>query len=292
MHNNLTGFKTVLQQRGGNLSNPNMIKAFDTACASCHASCGQCHVSRPTYTGGGLLSGHTFKKVASQDDTCTACHGARIGSDYYGEIAGSPGDVHYMKGGMPCIKCHTEAEFHGSVATGMTRYTSSGGPTCLGCHPEAAPGKSDIAQHNIHGGKIECQVCHSASSYKGCTNCHAGVDDKGLPYRTTDPTVLDFKIGLNPQETPGQPYDYVLLRQAPATKDMLGYFGSNLLPNFDAVPTWKYTTPHNIQRQTTQNASCNSCHGHPELFLNQSDLGPGSSAADQKLIVPTIPKKQ
>ena len=32
-------------------------------------------------------------------------------------------------------------------------------------------------------------------------------------------------------------------------------------------PTWQYATPHNIQKHTPQNASCDACHGHRELFL-------------------------
>jgi len=292
MHNNLTGFKTVLSQRGGDFSNPVLVKAFNMSCNGCHASCGQCHVSRPSYAGGGLLSGHTFKKQASQNDTCTACHGARVGADYYGEIAGASGDVHYMKGGMPCVKCHTDAEFHGAVQPGATRYTTATGPTCSSCHPEVLAGTSGITQHAIHGNKLDCQVCHSSGNYKGCANCHAGVDDKGLYYRTTDPTLFTFKIGLNPSKSTEHPADYVLLRKIPTTETMLDSFGTNLLPNFDAVSTWKYTTPHNIQRITPQNQSCNSCHGHPELFLSTGDLGTTASEADQKLIVPNPPGKQ
>ncbi len=47
---------------------------------------------------------------------------------------------------------------------------------------------------------------------------------------------------------------------------------------------------HNIQLKTPQNASCDSCHGHPELFLNEADVEPTLREANQGVIVPKTPE--
>ncbi|MCJ7725856.1 MAG: hypothetical protein MUP76_05645, partial [Acidimicrobiia bacterium] len=63
----------------------------------------------------------------------------------------------------------------------------------------------------------------------------------------------------------------------------------DLLPNFDARPTWVYATPHNIQRNTPQNASCGSCHGNAELFLTEDRVAPEELEANRPVIVIEIP---
>jgi thiosulfate/3-mercaptopyruvate sulfurtransferase len=119
-----------------------------------------------------------------------------------------------------------------------------------------------------------------------------GKDDQGLPYRKTDPTQFEFKIGLNPQQSEERPWEYVLLRHAPVARDTFAYYGENLLPNFDAVPTWKYTTPHNIQRITPQNQECNNCHGQADLFLTADDVLPDEMEANSAVIVTEIPAQK
>ena len=64
---------------------------------------------------------------------------------------------------------------------------------------------------------------------------------------------------------------------------------TNLLPEFDNLPTWKYTTPHNMQRITPQNASCNSCHGQTDLFLTENDVVAEELEANRDVIVPRVP---
>jgi hypothetical protein len=81
----------------------------------------------------------------------------------------------------------------------------------------------------------------------------------------------------------------VLLRHVPVTPDIFSYYGENLLPNFDNEPTWKYTTPHNIQRVTPQNSECNNCHGNADLFLTEGDLSPGELEANKSVIVTELP---
>ena len=40
-----------------------METARERHCSQCHASCGQCHVSRPNYVSGGFLAQHQFRKT-------------------------------------------------------------------------------------------------------------------------------------------------------------------------------------------------------------------------------------
>lgn len=289
LHFTLQGYETVLQARGADFSNPQMAEAFGNHCNDCHTTCGQCHVSRPTYTGGGLIAGHTFKEVASIRDTCLACHGGRVGPEYQGKNEGVEGDVHWMKQGMPCIDCHDVTDFHGDGTEYAHRYDGGPMPACVDCHEDVGSGNDGVPQHAMHGEKVACQVCHSAGDYKQCFNCHVGKDDEGLVYRQLDPSEMDFKIGLNPLKSEERPWDYVLLRHIPVTRDIFEYYGEDLLPEFDNVPTWKYTTPHNIQRVTTQNSECSNCHGNADLFLTADDVAEDELEANQSVIVPEVP---
>ena len=40
----------------------------------------------------------------------------------------------------------------------------------------------------------------------------------------------------------------MVLRHVPIDPDNFAFYGKDVLANFDALPTWKYATPHNIQR--------------------------------------------
>jgi hypothetical protein len=71
--------------------------------------------------------------------------------------------------------------------------------------------------------------------------------------------------------------------------DTFAFYGDDLLPDFDNAPTWKYATPHNIQRITAQNESCDSCHGNAELFLTADDVAPEEREANAAVIVEEVP---
>jgi thiosulfate/3-mercaptopyruvate sulfurtransferase len=111
----------------------------------------------------------------------------------------------------------------------------------------------------------------------------------GNPFFATDGSYLTFMIGLNPLESYDRPYEYVTLRHVPIAKDSYAFYGDNLLPNFDALPTWVYTTPHNIQRNTPQTESCDACHGNADLFLTADKVYPEELNANLPVIVNTIP---
>ncbi len=288
LHTTIGGFESTLATRGGTMGSGHLQEGFDNHCAKCHASCGQCHVSRPTSVGGGLLSGHDFVKTPPMKETCTSCHVTRVGQEFLGENEGFDGDVHWTKAAMLCNKCHGN-ELHAATKEGEDRYTKSGARECLDCHEKVTPGKSGIQQHDIHGDKMSCQVCHSVT-YKNCYGCHVGKDDKDVKYFKTEATEMDFKIGLNPLQSAERPYKYVTLRHAPASASGFDFYAKDLLPGFNAVPTWKYATPHNIQKKTPQNSSCNTCHGNAKLFLTASDIRPAEVEANRKVVVPEVPK--
>ncbi len=295
LHFDSHGYDTIIGQRLGDA--PESHAAWEEAeanhCSSCHTTCGQCHISQPTSVGGGLISGHQFKSVQAFTRTCTGCHGSRINSEYTGLNEGIPADVHWTKGGMACFKCHTGPELHGMNADGepvdkTERYDGAQSPACTNCHPDAVAGKSEIMQHNIHGEKLACQVCHSVEN-KSCYSCHVQKNEEGVPFYKIEPSVMDFKIGLNPKKSEDRPWDYVVLRHAPIDPDNFDFYGEDILGNFDALPTWKYATPHNIQRNTPQTATCDGCHGNADIFLSEEDLLPYEVEANQGVIPTKLP---
>jgi thiosulfate/3-mercaptopyruvate sulfurtransferase len=288
LHATLSGFQTAIEGRGGTLEEGSpLATAFENHCQQCHTSCGQCHVSRPDEVGGGLISDHEFRDTPSTKNNCVACHGSRVGAEYLGENEGIPADVHWTEATMLCTSCHGE-ELHGSGETVATRYDNPDLARCEDCHEDALSDTGDNPQHQQHLDDLSCQVCHSVA-YKNCYSCHVALDEKGLPCRTSEPSVMDFEIGYNPLQSPERPYKYVLLRHVPTCADTCDYYGEDLLSDFDALPTWKYTTPHNIQLNTPQNESCEACHSNREIFLTEEDILPEEKESNKDIIVTEFP---
>jgi hypothetical protein len=288
LHYTLTPYKTLTEKRAS--SDPGVRTKLSQArsihCNDCHASCGQCHVSRPTSVEGGLVGKHTFQKKPSMTENCTACHGTRVGNEYQGKNSGIPADLHFAKEAMTCNHCHKATEMHGEGKSGHgDRYDQTNGPQCLDCHKEVASPKGKNKFHSLHTGKLSCYVCHSVE-YKNCYGCHVGKDKEGLPYYKTAPSRMDFKIGLNPNPTPRRPYAFVLVRHIPVDRDTFKYYVPEGLKTFDALPTWKVTTPHNIQLYTAQNEKCENCHGNQKWFLKKEDVDPEDREANKSVIVP------
>lgn len=281
-HRQLTGYRTLIAARAGvDELTPGLEQMFQENCFTCHATCGQCHISRPHSVGKGFVRGHQFLKRPSMTENCTACHGSRIGEEFRGQHAGLPADVHYNKG-MQCVACHDAAELHGHGDQGDTRYQVAEAPGCDDCHQV----ENDNPFHAVHGDRLSCQVCHSVP-YKNCYSCHVG---EGLER----PSELDFEIGRNPLVSPQRPHEYVVLRHIPIAPDSYRDYEPGGLPAYSSLPTWKFTTPHNIQRLTPQTADCTtSCHNNAEIFLTESDLAdlsPEEIAANQGVIVREIPR--
>jgi hypothetical protein len=288
LHTTVSGMQAALEARGGNLEEGSpLATAFENHCQQCHTSCGQCHVSRPDELGGGLVSEHEFRETPSMQYNCVACHGARVGDEYLGKNAGIPGDVHWTKAGMTCVDCHSQ-ELHGSGQSVDTRYQNPEAVKCEDCHTDVWTNTEGNPQHEQHLSDLSCQVCHSLA-YKNCYNCHIAIDEEGIPCRTSDPSEMHFEIGYNPIRSSERPYEYVVLRHIPNCSDTCDYYGDNLLPNYNALPTWKYATPHNIQLNTPQNESCNACHGNKELFLTEEDVSEAEREANRRVIIEEVP---
>ncbi len=292
LHTNLAGYRTVLLSRSSPEKTAQIETMMDNHCEPCHtATCGQCHVSRPARLGGGLVAGHLFENRPAINLTCAGCHGSRIETEYKGHNSAVPGDVHWTQAQMTCSACHQAAEFHGMVAEYVHRYDGPPLPSCEagGCHPGVSE-DDGIAEHDdTHLNALSCQACHS-TTYKNCYGCHVGVEDGAAYYDVEEPQ-LAFKIGRNPIQGRYRPWKYVPVRHVPITVDSFAYYGEDLLPNFDTVPTWKYTTPHNIQRITPQTQSCNACHGNAEFFLTADDVAPGELDANRRVIVEELPAR-
>jgi hypothetical protein len=295
LHSTINGFYTHLAARGcdceecGCAGDERLLTAINNHCSACHTSCGQCHVSRPDSAGGGFVSAHDFKERPSTVESCTACHGSRVDAEYFGRNEGVPGDVHQTTSeGMSCMKCHGN-ETHGSGELVSDRYSNPDLVRCTDCHQDVLADSNP--QHQQHIDDLSCQVCHSVE-YKNCYSCHVDQSDKGDCIFSTEPSQMDFKIGLNPLNNSERAYKYVVVRHVPVVPDIFAFYGENLMPGYDNVSTWKYATPHNIQLSTPQNENCNACHGHPELFLTAEDVRPEELEANRDVIVPynQIPK--
>ncbi|MCG8608193.1 hypothetical protein MJD09_24810 [bacterium] len=284
LHASLEGYKETIRARAGQGQlSPELEGMFQAQCATCHTSCGQCHISRPTSVGGGFIAGHNFNRRPSMTENCTACHGSRIGEEFRGQHAGISADVHYNRG-MQCVACHSAEDVHASTPGAKHRYDESSPVRCEDCHEIA----NSNAYHAVHNDRLSCQVCHS-QPYKNCYSCHVGQDSKGL----MQPSELDFKIGRNPIKSASKPFDYVVLRHVPIAPNSYDDWAPGQLTNFAALPTWKYATPHNIQKNTPQTANCtSSCHNNADVFLTPNDLQkltPEEQAANATVVVDEIP---
>ena len=279
MHFTVRGEENLMKSRAAHRW-PDVQPVFRQACQSCHASCGDCHVSKAKSARGGLMNGHLFVKRPPMEEGCGTCHGGRVAPEYLGKNEGFPPDVHWQKAKMDCVACHPAAQMHGDGTAYPDRHAVRTKPQCLSCHPNAKAAGSPIEQHAVHQDRVTCVVCHS-TVYRGCENCHVGAGAKSS---------LQFKIGKTARTD--APYQFTLLRHVPTVRTMLDPKLKDGMPNYDAVPTWKDTTPHNIQRKTPRTASCNNCHGNARIFLKPGDLNPAEAAANAKVVMPGIPPRR
>ena len=295
LHVSLSPFKKMIDIRSDKAADVHakVDNAREHHCTSCHSSCGQCHISRPEAVEGGLLEGHLFLKRPPMQQVCTACHGSRIEKEYFGKNKGMKPDIHREKY-FKCNKCHTADEMHGDGQEHANRYDVENGPKCSDCHEKIYDVKAKNAKnHWIHKDRVNCQVCHS-QPYKNCYACHFGKDKQGLKYFKTKESSMNFKIGLNPLRSEKRPEKYVLLRHIPVDQESFKFYVADGLPNFSKLPTWKMATPHNIRRQTSQNKTCNNCHGNDQLFLLTKDVEAKYAEANTAVVLTKeqLPKKR
>jgi len=80
----------------------------------------------------------------------------------------------------------------------------------------------------------------------------------------------------------------MLVRHVSMDPKLFDHYEKDVFTRFDEIPTWKRTSPHNIQRKTWQAATCNHCHGNRDLFLSTWDLLAYEIAANRPVVVSDI----
>jgi hypothetical protein len=295
IHNGFGQMRKVTMRSG--LSGPDdfsklpahQIEGYTNNCATCHGTCGNCHVVRPALGGGGLAKGHAFTKQPDMVSTCVTCHSSRGGHAYMGVASGTQADVHLKKAGFKCMDCHTGGELHGNGGKAIQRYAYKGLPKCEQCHSGK---QTSNMYHTIHYDDFNCQVCHS-QNYNNCGSCHVHGEGARIP------SYLDYKIALNPIPDVKTGYKFSLVRRTLAAPDNWEKFGVTTYTNFDIFPTYNFTTPHNILRwtvrtQVAEGASCSAnCHIRNEggtlvnkkNFLFQENLLDWEKGATTKIAV-------
>ena len=251
-------------------------KVFEGSCRSCHASCGDCHVKAPVIGGvnTGLLKGHRFVK-RDEGKTCGLCHGGRIYPEFTGEYGGAA-DIHYQKG-MICVDCHKKGALHGnSVVPYIFRKEVKERPRCNNCH-KIGQEKTELAKtsHKSHNNKVSCYACHSGGAYRNCYDCHLG---KGA---TSKP---GFILGLNPRDKK----IVTTLRVIPTVRETFKT-ADIAMEQFDRLPNYWDTAPHNIRKRTERTRSCEVCHEEKKDFLTKDMLLKDGSKANEGLVY--IPKR-
>jgi hypothetical protein len=242
------------------------IEGYNNNCAQCHGTCGNCHVVRPAMGGGGLSAGHNFNKTPDMQNVCVTCH----------TKGNQPEDLH-QEMGFECLSCHDGQEIHGDGQPVDQRYAYTELPTCEKCHPSSENSTANTF-HRLHMDDFSCYVCHS-QDYNNCGSCHINGEDARIP------SYMDYKIALNPipDVKTGFESEFTLIRRTTAAPDNWKEYGVEKYENFDAFPTYNYTTPHNLSKWTerTSGSICNSnCHIrmdgndtiNKQLYLFKSDL--------------------
>ena len=237
------------------------IEGYNAKCATCHGTCGNCHVVRPSIAGGGLSQGHNFIKTPDWYNVCVSCHTSRGGHAFLG--AEAEPDVHRDRDDLKfiCLDCHDGLELHGDGQPVEQRYAYTELPECEDCHGADAehPMNPDLNFHSMHADDFQCQVCHS-QEYNNCGACHIKEGHPEFEH------YMDFKIALNtlPELKEGK---FALVRRTLGHPDNWVGYGEDLrYSDFDVLPTYNYTTPHNILRKTARTdvetgTSCSSlCH--------------------------------
>lgn len=252
------------------------IEGYNANCATCHGTCGNCHIVRPPIGGGGLSFGHKFTKNPDMVSICVTCHVSRGGHAYLGVASGTSPDVHLTQEDFHCIDCHSGSELHGDGVKVDQRYAYTKLPECENCHTDIG---SSNTYHSMHLGDFNCQVCHS-QDYNNCGSCHIHGDGARIP------SYMDFKIARNPLPDIKTGFDLTLIRRTLAAPDNWEKYDVPEYANFAAFPTYNYTSPHNILRWTSRTTSddgksCSSnCHIRNEggnlvnknLYLFQENL--------------------
>jgi len=272
LHYTTAGFRNIVSARFSPEEKKTYdAKVFEQSCRSCHASCGDCHVKSPIISGVnlGLLDGHRFVRK-DEGKTCALCHGGRVYPEFTGEYGGRA-DVHYQKG-MLCTDCHKAEQMHGDGKAYASRREVANKPSCIDCHDPTEGSDQAVGTHAEHGDGdfVSCSACHSSAAYRNCSGCHLGGGAMATPA---------MHLGINPRN----PEQVTTLRLIPTVRDTFKSAGIRQA-DFDALPNYWDTVPHNTRKRTDRTRDCDVCHVEKENFLTEEKLIPGGSQANKKLI--------
>jgi len=260
LHNG-TGQKRAVAMRAGKAGAnefddlpAHQIDGYNAKCATCHGTCGNCHLVRPAIAGGGLSDGHNFNKTPDWYNVCVSCHTSRGGHAFLG--AEAEPDFHRDELKFTCLDCHDGPELHGDGQPVEQRYAYSELPECVGCHEGE---ETSNVYHTVHYEDFQCQVCHS-QEYNNCGACHIKEGHAEFEH------YMDFKIALNTLPELKE-YEFAVVRRTLAHPDnWVGYGEELAYSDFEVLPTYNYATPHNILKKTVRTdvedgASCfSNCH--------------------------------
>jgi hypothetical protein len=172
---------------------------------------------------------------------------------------------------MTCTDCHTVKQLHGDGTAYMGRRDVANKPSCTQCHSADAE-VSDAAKeaHKEHGENVSCSACHTGSEYRQCSSCHLGEGAGASPAMI---------LGDNPRKS-GQ---LTTLRLIPTVRDTFKKVGIEQ-KNFDALPNYWDTVPHNVKKRTDRTRDCTTCHGGRQHFLEEETIFQGASKKNLELI--------
>ncbi|HOW55940.1 MAG TPA: multiheme c-type cytochrome [Syntrophorhabdaceae bacterium] len=271
LHYTVSGFTTKVSMRFSAKEEAVFkMEIFGKSCRSCHAACGDCHVSSPSIDGirSGFLKGHAFVK-RDEGKTCGICHGGRVYAEYTGRY-GAGADVHYQKG-MMCTNCHKKGRLHGEGGMYAGKDSPRGSPKCKDCH-KAGSEKRPVAKlaHSKHEGRVSCYGCHVRGEYRNCSGCHEG-------------KASSSRAGLILGADPENKRLLTTLRQIPVSRDTFSKAGIKM-ERFDDVTDYRAAPVHNIQRVTARTRSCDICHVNKKDLLTKGSLIKNGSKANEGLI--------
>lgn len=174
-----------------------------------------------------------------------------------------------------CFSCHTQ-----ETPTGAAFFVNNvTDPTRAARYPTLFPAWSATATY-----AVDARVSYQGQAYRSLqgANLNNLPDAAASTFWTAETglapgdALMTFRAGRNPQfgVLPGAPR-YSVLRHVPVDPDTFTYTEEGvatpgLIPGMNALPTWKYATPHSIARTTaiTQDpdgagslTACDNCHG-------------------------------
>lgn len=260
----------------GTTLKPDVHKAAAMGCEACHY--------REEMHGSGVVAGDDRYGVTGRTE-CRDCHVLSNDNVFHlpMHVDNLACQVCHAQPYKQCFGCHTDEKADSKGL--MVGYFENNGtdPTRLA---RTAPDWSAATTY-----AKDVYVTHGGVHYRSLAasnmNHQPGTAGSEAWWLAANPTklvpgdgLITFRVGKNPRYgKPGAP-KYAVLRHAPVDSEVFDYSGANagapqvtgLIPvtgttNLASLPTWKYATPHNIQRNTLittapagGGTACDNCH--------------------------------